>query len=123
MANKTLFKSLVGKLIPAADARNEHRAPAYALTPKQALAQYAATGCLGATFYAGAGEQLETRDQQIFLLAERDRRAPLLPAVRRSGGTVVAGAEKADGDCLHAVDSKRLSFWIEIVSDRILHNA
>lgn len=58
MANKTLFKSLVGKLIPAADARNEERAPAYALTPKQALAQYAATGCLGATFYANAEEQL-----------------------------------------------------------------
>src|SRR3712207_7756668 len=58
MANKSLFKSLVGKLIPAADARNEHGAPAYQLTPKQALAQYAATGCLGATFYAGAEEQL-----------------------------------------------------------------
>ncbi|HEX8187720.1 MAG TPA: hypothetical protein VF586_05180 [Pyrinomonadaceae bacterium] len=58
MANKTLFKSIVGRLVPAADARNEHNAPAYALTPKQALAQYAATGCLGATFYAGAEEQL-----------------------------------------------------------------
>jgi len=58
MANKTLFKTLVGKLVPAADARNEENAPAYALTPKQALAQYAATGCLGATFYAGAEEQL-----------------------------------------------------------------
>ncbi|MFL6255448.1 MAG: vWA domain-containing protein [Pyrinomonadaceae bacterium] len=58
MANKTLFKSLMGKLVPATDARNEHHAPAYALTPKQALAQYAATGCLGTTFYAGAGEQL-----------------------------------------------------------------
>src|ERR687889_583426 len=58
MANKTLFKSLVGKLVPAADARNEHGAPAYALTPKQALAQYAATGCLTRTFYAKAEEQL-----------------------------------------------------------------
>jgi 60 kDa SS-A/Ro ribonucleoprotein len=58
MANKTLFKSLAGKFIPSADARNEEGAPAYALTPKQALAQYAATGCLGATFYAGAEEQL-----------------------------------------------------------------
>jgi 60 kDa SS-A/Ro ribonucleoprotein len=58
MANRNLFKSLVGKLVPAANARNEHGAPAYALTPKQALAQYAATGCLGATFYAGADEQL-----------------------------------------------------------------
>src|SRR3982751_320264 len=58
MANKNIFKSLVGKLVPATDARNEEHAPAYALTPKQALAQYAATGCLSATFYAGASEQL-----------------------------------------------------------------
>jgi 60 kDa SS-A/Ro ribonucleoprotein len=58
MANKALFKSLVGKLVPASDARNDEGAPAYALTPKQALAQYAATGCLSATFYAGAEEQL-----------------------------------------------------------------
>jgi 60 kDa SS-A/Ro ribonucleoprotein len=58
MANKNLFKSLVGKLVPAINARNEEGAPAYALTPKQALAQYAATGCLTQTFYAGAREQL-----------------------------------------------------------------
>lgn len=31
MANKTLFKSLVGKLVPATNARNEEGAPAYAL--------------------------------------------------------------------------------------------
>src|SRR6476659_6759935 len=58
MANKTLFKSLIGKLIPATDALNEERAPAYALSPKHQLAQYAATGCLNTTFYAGADEQL-----------------------------------------------------------------
>jgi 60 kDa SS-A/Ro ribonucleoprotein len=58
MANKNLFKSLAGRLVPAADARNEEGAPAYALTPKQALAQYAATGCLTQTFYADASEQL-----------------------------------------------------------------
>src|SRR5882672_7452928 len=58
MANKTLFKSLIGKLIPATDAINEERAPAYALSPKHQLAQYAATGCLNTTFYAGADEQL-----------------------------------------------------------------
>ena len=34
MANKNLFKSLVGKLMPATDAINEERAPAYALSPK-----------------------------------------------------------------------------------------
>src|SRR5882724_5446154 len=58
MANKTLFKSLIGKLIPATDAINEERAPAYALSPKHQLAQYAATGCLNTTFYATADEQL-----------------------------------------------------------------
>ena len=58
MANKKLFKSLVGKLLPATDALNEEQAPAYALNPKQRLAQYAATGCLNRTFYADADEQL-----------------------------------------------------------------
>ncbi len=58
MANKTLFKSLIGKLIPATDAFNEELAPAYALSPKHQLAQYAATGCLNTTFYASANEQL-----------------------------------------------------------------
>src|SRR5215813_10578412 len=58
MANKTLFKSLIGKLMPVTDAINEERAPAYALSPKHQLAQYAATGCLNTTFYASADEQL-----------------------------------------------------------------
>src|SRR6266513_872085 len=58
MANKTLFKSLIGKLTPVTDALNEHRAPAYALSPKHQLAQYAATGCLNTPFYANADEQL-----------------------------------------------------------------
>ena len=60
MANKTIFRSLVGKLIPPADARNEEQALAYALSPKHALAQYAATGCLSTTFYATAAQQLAT---------------------------------------------------------------
>ncbi|HJP95158.1 MAG TPA: hypothetical protein VJ875_24620 [Pyrinomonadaceae bacterium] len=58
MANKTLFKSLIGKLVPATDAVNEERAPAYALSPKHQLAQYAATGCLNTTFYATADGHL-----------------------------------------------------------------
>ena len=58
MANKTLFRSLMGKLMPATDALNEEHAPAYALAPKAKLAQYAATGCLSTTFYASADEQL-----------------------------------------------------------------
>ena len=58
MANRTLFKSLAGKLMPATDALNEEYAPAYALSAKQRLAQYVATGCLNRTFYADASEQL-----------------------------------------------------------------
>src|SRR2546430_6387116 len=58
MDNKTLFASLREALIPQTDAMNSEHAPAYALAPKQALAQYAATGCFGRTFYATADEQL-----------------------------------------------------------------
>jgi 60 kDa SS-A/Ro ribonucleoprotein len=58
MANKTLFASLRDALILKTDTVNAENAPAYALSPKQALAQYAATGCFGHTFYATADEQL-----------------------------------------------------------------
>ncbi len=58
MANKTLFASLRDALIPPADTVNSENAPAYALAPKQALAQYAGTGCFGRTFYASAHKQL-----------------------------------------------------------------
>ncbi len=58
MANKTLFASLRDALIPQTDTVNSENAPAYSLDPKQALAQYAATGCFGRTFYATAEEQL-----------------------------------------------------------------
>jgi len=58
MANKILFGSLRDALVAKTDAVNSEKAPAYALAPKQALAQYAATGCFGRTFYATAEEQL-----------------------------------------------------------------
>src|ERR1700754_4804514 len=58
MANKNLFNTLRGALLPKTNARNEAGAPAYMLEPKHALAQYAATGCFGRTFYATAQEQL-----------------------------------------------------------------
>ena len=58
MPNKSLFATFRGLLMPATDAVNHHNAPAYAFSPKHALAQYAATGCFGQTFYATAEEQL-----------------------------------------------------------------
>jgi 60 kDa SS-A/Ro ribonucleoprotein len=59
MVNKTLFQSLRGKLLPATDTVNEAGGAAYAFSPKHALAQFAATGCLNATFYADAEVQAE----------------------------------------------------------------
>lgn len=58
MASKSLFNTIRGRLIPAADSVNRAGGLAYALTPHQALAQYAATGCLSSTFYATDHEQL-----------------------------------------------------------------
>ncbi|APA70062.1 vWA domain-containing protein [Janthinobacterium sp. 1_2014MBL_MicDiv] len=61
MANAQLFKSMQqSQPLPAALARNAEGTPAYALTPRHQLAQYAATGCLNATFYASAEAQLAT---------------------------------------------------------------
>ncbi len=59
MANKSLFSS-VKSLLPKATARNDAGGPAYALGPKHALAQFAATGCFNGTFYADAESQLDT---------------------------------------------------------------
>lgn len=59
MANKTLFSSIPGKLLPTTNSVNNELAPAYAFTPKHALAQYAVTGCLNRTFYATAEAQLD----------------------------------------------------------------
>ena len=59
MANLQLFQSAKQtSLLPAALGFNAEGAPAYALTPRHQLAQYAATGCLNTTFYASAEAQL-----------------------------------------------------------------
>lgn len=64
MANSNLFQSIKNRLRgqslqeAAADTRNQAGGLAYALTPKQQLAQLAATGCLNNTYYADAEDQL-----------------------------------------------------------------
>jgi 60 kDa SS-A/Ro ribonucleoprotein len=58
--NKELFKTSAGLYVPLADATNEAGGAAYKLTAEQALAQYAATGCLNGTYYSTAGDQLAT---------------------------------------------------------------
>lgn len=59
MPNKSIFQTARGLFTRKADTTNEAGGRAYKLTPKQALAQYAATGCFNSTFYADAGEQVE----------------------------------------------------------------
>ena len=60
MANKSIFKSYRGKRLSDTDCVNEAGSAAYRFDDRYALAQYAVTGCLNGTFYATAGEQLET---------------------------------------------------------------
>jgi len=59
MANKGLFASTKGKYVPPADTKNEAGGRAYKRSSEEALAVYAATGCLNGTFYATAEEQLD----------------------------------------------------------------
>ncbi|MBD9652509.1 TROVE domain-containing protein [Ensifer sp. ENS09] len=59
MVNKAIFKTYLGKLLPGTDTKNHAAAPAYRLTPREALAQYAVTGTFNGTFYADGAEQLE----------------------------------------------------------------
>lgn len=59
MVNKAIFKTYLGKLLPGADTKSHEAAPAYQLTPREALAQYAVTGTFNGTFYADGADQLE----------------------------------------------------------------
>jgi 60 kDa SS-A/Ro ribonucleoprotein len=59
MANKNLFKTPRGALVPEATTRNDAGGAAYELPAKAGLARVAATGCLTPTFYASAETQLE----------------------------------------------------------------
>lgn len=59
MANRSIFRSRAKQWLPDWDCLNEEGAPAYTLPAREALAQYAMTGCLNSTFYASAEAQLE----------------------------------------------------------------
>lgn len=60
MANKNLFRSFLGALLPKATTTNAAGGIAYERTNEQLLAQFAATGCLRDTFYTDAKSQLQT---------------------------------------------------------------
>ena len=58
MANKSVFASFEGRLLPAADTTNAAHAPAYRYSDAHALAQVAMTGTFGATFYQDPMQEL-----------------------------------------------------------------
>ena len=58
MANKSVFASIKGRLLPAADATNAANAPAYRYSDAHALAQVAMTGTFGATYYQDPLQEL-----------------------------------------------------------------
>jgi len=59
MANKSVFASLRGRMLPKADAKNKEGAPAYAYQDRQNLAQLAMTGTIGDLFYQSADIELD----------------------------------------------------------------
>jgi 60 kDa SS-A/Ro ribonucleoprotein len=84
MANRWLFKGLKSRT-PAATAVNEAGGPAYALPPKHALAQLAATGCLNGTYYADAAGQLDALSALIDTVGDDEYLAKLAVYARRRG--------------------------------------
>src|ERR1051326_2187048 len=113
MANKSLFKSIVGRLLPRTDAVNEAGGTAYAFSAEHALAQYAATGCLNHTFYASQDEQLET----VLALAQRVEPAFLAKVAIYARER---GAMKDMPALLCAVLAARDGALLERVFDRVI---
>jgi 60 kDa SS-A/Ro ribonucleoprotein len=113
MANTSLFRSLAGALTPRTDARNEAGGAAYTMSAMQTLAQYAATGCLNATFYASAEAQL---DRVLALAAEASPEFIAKTAVYARE----RGAMKDMPALLLAVLSRRDPALMDRVFDRIV---
>ena len=59
MANKSIFQTIRGTLIPVTTTYNDAGGVAYELSPKAALARMANTGCFTRTFYCSAEVQLD----------------------------------------------------------------
>jgi 60 kDa SS-A/Ro ribonucleoprotein len=71
MANRSLFQSIRGALLPRTDVRNEAGGMAYRMNAQEALAQLACTGCFNQSFYASAEDQLK---EVLVLLPQVDNR-------------------------------------------------
>lgn len=113
MANKSLFRTVAGALAPKADSLNEAGGLAYRLTPHQALAQYASTGCLSQTYYATAEDQLS----QILTLCEN---VPTDFIARTALHSRQCGYMKDVPALLCAVLAVRDGERLELIFDRVI---
>lgn len=86
MANKKLFANKTNKTVATvpAMALNQAGGVAYKLSDKEALAQFAVTGCFGGTFYASDDSQLENA-KKLVPLVEPEFLAKLCLYSRESG--------------------------------------
>jgi 60 kDa SS-A/Ro ribonucleoprotein len=113
MANAALFGSWVGRMLRRTDTVNAEGAPAFTLPPKHALAQYATTGCLNRTFYAGEAAQLGT----VLELCGRVEASYL---ARTAVHAREAGAMKDLPALLCAVLATREGDWLARVFPRVV---
>ncbi len=116
MAHKSLFQTIAGSLAPKADALNEAGGRAYQLAPCQALAQFAATGCLNRTYYATAEDQLA----QILTLCEK---VPTDFIARTALHCRQKGFMKDAPALLCAVLAARDAERLELIFDRVIDDA
>jgi len=114
MANKTLFPGSAERAI-ATNCVNEAGGNAYRFSAKHALAQYAVTGCLNGTYYAGAQTQL---DQVIELCAGVEPEFIARTAIwcRRHGGMKDMPA------LLCAVLAAQGSDWLPVAFEQVIDN-
>jgi 60 kDa SS-A/Ro ribonucleoprotein len=131
MANKTLFQSLRGVLLPKTDTTNEAGGPAYALSPKHALAQYAATGCLNSTYYASADDQLQkvlnlAKEVDATFIAKTAVYARQKGFMKDMPAVLVAALAAKDAQLLRAVfdqvidDGKMLRNFVQVLRSGVV---
>ena len=116
MANKHLFQTSPGALLPRAAAVNEAGGVAYDLADRAALAQLAATGCLTSTYYASAQSQLD-KVLQLAMKAPTDFLARTALYCRQKGFM------KDTPALLCAVLASRDPDRLELIFERVINDA
>ncbi len=114
MANKMLFPG-AAEFSLKTDTFNEAGGTAYRLSAKHALAQYAVTGCLNGTYYAGAETQL-ARVIELCAQVEPEFIARTAIWCRRHGGMKDMPA------LLCAILAARGSEWLPVAFAQVIDN-